>query len=106
MHYWSTNKTAYTANHLCCPKYRSRESVSGVDARLKATVAEFSAEVTEIEGLPDHAHLLAEFRPTLPLSEFPRLHRLPVLWSPSGCVSRAGGAPRAVVGRWGEERRG
>ena len=50
--------------------------VGGVDARLKAiiaeVVAEVGAEVIEIEVVPDHVQLLAELAPTVPLSEVVR----------------------------------
>jgi putative transposase len=71
--------------------------------------------------MPDHVHLLAEVPPTVPLSrsvgllkgrsswllriEFPRLRRLPVLWSPSLFVSTVGGAPLEVVRRYVENQR-
>ena len=71
--------------------------------------------------MPDHAHLLAEVPPTVPLSrfvglakgrssrllrmEFPRLRRLPVLWSPSWFVSTVGGAPLEVVRRYVENQK-
>jgi putative transposase len=117
MRYQSTNKTA--KYHLIwCPNYR-RVLAVGVDARLKAIFAEVvagvGAEVIEIEAMPDHVHLLAEPRPTVPLPEivrllkgrssrlmrmeFPRLRRLPVLWSPSWFVCTVGGAPLEVVRR-------
>ena len=125
MRYQWTNKTVYSANYhlIWCPKYRRRVLVGGVDARLKAiiaevvaeVVAEVGAEVIEIEVVPDHVHLLAELPPTVPLSEFvrllkgrssrllrmefPRLRHLPVLWSPSWFVSTVGGAPLEVVRR-------
>jgi putative transposase len=75
MRYHSTNKTVYSANYhlIWCPKYRRRILVGGVDARLKAIIAEVGAEVIEIEVMPDHVHLLAELPPTVPLSEFVRL---------------------------------
>jgi putative transposase len=106
----------YSAKYhlIWCPKYRRRVLVGGVDVRLKAIVADVAsqvgAEVLEVEVMPDHVHLLAEVPPTLPLSEFmrlvkgrssrllrmefPRLRRLPVLWSPSGLC------PRLAVRPW------
>ena len=118
MRYRSTHKTVYSAKYhlIWCPKYRRRVLVGGVAVRLKAIVADVAsqvgAEVLEVEVMPDHVHLLAEVPPTLPLSEFmrlvkgrssrllrmefPRLRRLPVLWSPSWFVSTVGGAPLAV----------
>ena len=97
----STNNTVYSAkDHLIwCPKDRRRVLVGGVDERVKVIIGDVAAEVIEVEGMPDHLQLLAEVPPTVPLSrfvglakgrssrllrmEFPRLRRLPVLWSPS-----------------------
>jgi putative transposase len=110
---------------IWCPKYRRRVLVGGVDVRLKAIIADVAsqvgAEVLEVEVMPDHVHLLAEVPPTLPLSEFmrlvkgrssrllrmefPRLRRLPVLWSPSWFVSTVGGAPLAVMRRYVENQK-
>jgi len=126
MRYHSTNKTVYSAKYhlIWSPKYRRRVLVGGVDARLKAiiaeVVAEVGAEVIEIEVMPDHVHLLAELPPTVPLSEFvrplkarssrllrmefPRLRHLPVLWSPSWFVSTVSGAPLEVVRRYVENQ--
>ena len=99
--YGSTNKTVYSAKYhlIWCPKYHRRMLVSGVDERVKVIIGDVAAEVIEVEVMPDHVHLLAEVPPTVPLSrfvglakgrssrllrmEFPRLRRLPVLWSPS-----------------------
>jgi putative transposase len=107
------------------PEYRRRVLVGGVDVRLKAIIADVAsqvgAEVLEVEVMPDHVHLLAEVPPTLPLSEFmrlvkgrssrllrmefPRLRRLPVLWSPSWFVSTVGGASLAVMRRYVENQK-
>ena len=65
MRYRSSNKTVYSAKYhlIWCPKYRRRVLVDGVDARLKAIIAEVAAEVgvevIEVEVMPDHVHLLA-----------------------------------------------
>ena len=83
--------------------------------------AEVGAEVIEVEVMPDHVQLLAEVPPTVPLSrfvglakgrssrllgmEFPRLRRLPVLWSLSWVVSTVGGAPLEVVRRYVENHK-
>ena len=115
--YHSTNKTVYSAKYhlIWCPKYRRRVLVGGVDERVKVIIGDVAAEVIEVEVMPDQVHLLAEVPPTVPLSrfvglakgrssrllrmEFPRLRRLPVLWSPSWFVSTVGGVPLEVVGR-------
>lgn len=125
--YHSTNKTVYSAKYhlIWCPKDRRRVLVGGVDERVKVSIgevaAEVGAEVIEVEVMPDHVHLLAEVPPTVPLSrfvglakgrssrllrmEFPRLRRLPVLWSPSWFVSTVGGAPLEVVRRYVENQK-
>ena len=127
MRYRSTNKAVSSAKYhlIWCPKYRRRVLVGGVDVRLKAIIADVAsqvgAEVLEVEVMPDHVHLLAEVPPTLPLSEFmrlvkgrssrllrmefPRLRRLPVLWSSSWFVSTVGGAPLAVMRRYVENQK-
>ena len=99
--------------------------LAGVDERVKVIIgdvaAEVGVEVIEVEVMPDHVHLLAEVPPTVPLSrfvglakgrssrllrmEFPRLRRLPVLWSPSWFVSTVGGAPLEVVCRYVENQK-
>lgn len=126
MRYHSTNKTVSSAKYhlIWCPKYRRRVLVGGVDARLKAiiaeVVAEVGAEVIEIEVMPDHVHLPAELPPTVPLSEFvrllkgrssrllpmefPRLRHPPVLWS-SSWLSTIGGTPLEVVRRYVENQK-
>jgi putative transposase len=127
MRYQWTNKTVYSAKYhlIWCPKYRRRVLVGGIDQRLKAIIAavaaEVGAEVIELEVMPDHVHLLAEIPPWVPLSrfvgllkgrssrllriEFPRLRRLPALWSPSWLVSTVGGAPLEVVRRYVENQK-
>lgn len=128
MTYRSTNCTVYSAKYhvIWCPKYRRRVLVNGVDVRLKEIIAEVAAEqgaqVIEVEVVPDHdVHLLAEIAPTVALSvfvgrlkgrssrllrsEFPRLRRLPSLWTRSWFVSTVGGAPLEVVRQYGENQK-
>ena len=127
MRYRSTNKTVYSAKYhlIWCPKYRRNVLVSGVDERLKEILSqvagEVGAEVIEMEVMPDHVHLLVEIPPPVALSrfvqlakgrssrllrqEFPRLRRLPCLWSPSWFVSTVGGAPLEVVRRYVENQK-
>jgi putative transposase len=127
MAYRSSNKTVYSAKYhiIWCPKYRRRVLVGQVEMRLKEIIAEVVAElsgnVIEVEVMPDHVHLLVEFPPAVALSkalqllkgrssrllraEFPRLGRLPSLWSPSWFVSTVGGAPLEVVRRYVENQK-
>jgi putative transposase len=127
MAYRSTNCTVYSAKYhlIWCPKYRRRVLVDGVDVRLKELIAdvagEHAATVIEVEVMPDHVHVLIEIPPTVPLSmfvgavkgrssrvlraEFPRLRRLPSLWTRSWFVSTVGGAPLEVVRRYVENQK-
>ncbi len=86
---------------IWCPKYRRR--------------------VIQLETMPDHVHLLMEVPPTVAMSglipklkgyssrqlrlEFPRLRRLPALWSRSWFVSTVGGVPLEVVRRYVENQK-
>jgi putative transposase len=123
----SSNKTVYSAKYylICCPKYRRRVLVGRVADRLETLVREVIAEhdgyVLGLEVMPDHVHVLVEVSPSVPLSrlaqllkgrssrrlrqKFPRLRRLPTLWSPSWFVSTVGGAPLDVVKRYVENQK-
>ena len=114
------NVTPSDQNGFVRYRYRRNVLVSGVDERLKEILSqvagEVGAEVIEIEVMPDHVHLLVEIPPPVAFSrfvqlakgrssrllrqEFPRLRRLPCLWSPSWFVSTVGGAPLEVVRRY------
>jgi len=120
MAYRSTNKTVYSAKYhlIWCPK--CRVLVGQIETRLVEIIghfcAEHSAEVIEVETMPDHVHLLAEVPPSVPMSkfigtlkgrssrvlrqEFPHSRRLPSLWTPSWFMSTVGGAPLEVVRRY------
>jgi putative transposase len=110
---------------IWCPKYRRRVLAGRIEERLKEILAqvvgELEAEVIEVEVMPDHVHLLVEIPPPVALSrfvqlakgrssrllrqEFPRLRRLPCLWSPSWFCSTVGGAPLEVVRRYVENQK-
>ena len=82
--------------------------------------AEHRVGVLEIEVMPDHVHLLVEVPRTVALPrfmqavkgrssrvlrrEFPRLRRLPCMWSPAWFVS-TGGAPLQIVRRYVESHK-
>jgi putative transposase len=101
-----------------CPKYRRPVLVNDVDIRLKEiihqTVTELQSEVSELQVMPDHVHLLCEVDPQFGIhrlvkrrkgcssrllrQEFPSLKsRLPTLWTNSYFVATVGGAPLTVV---------
>jgi putative transposase len=118
--YKSNNNVTYSCKYhvVWCPKYRRPVLVSGVDARLKEiiseVVSESTAEVLELEIMPEHVHLLVEVDPQYGIhrlvraikgrssrllrQEFPWLRsRLPSLWTNSYFVSTVGGASLDVV---------
>jgi putative transposase len=111
---------------IWCPKYRRKVLVDGVDVRLKEiifdAVKELTAEVIEIEVMPDHVHLLVEVDPQFGIhklikhlkgfssrllrKEFAWLKsRLPTLWTNSYFVSTVGGAPLQVIKQYVERQK-
>jgi len=81
-----------------------------------------SADILELEIMPDHVHLLIEVDPQYGInravrhikgvsshtlrSEFPSLKsRLPTLWTNSYFVSTVGGAPLAVIKQYIENQK-
>ncbi len=125
--YRSRNKCVYSVKYhvIWCPKYRRRVIGGEVEVRLKGiiheVVAECGGQVIQLETMPDHVHLLMEVPPTVAMSglipklkgyssrqlrlEFPRLRRLPALWSRSWFVSTVGGVPLEVVRRYVENQK-
>jgi putative transposase len=100
--------------------------VKGVDARLKEIISEVvnesTAEILELEVMPEHVHLLVEVDPQYGIhrlvraikgrssrllrQEFPWLRsRLPTLWTNSYFVSTVGGAPLEVVKQYIENQK-
>ena len=96
-----------------------------VSERLKELIAqrcsEISAEIIEMEIMPDHVHLLIEVAPQFGINqavrsikgfsshtlrkEFPSLKtRLPTLWTNSYFVSTVGGAPLDSVKQYIENQ--
>ena len=110
-----------------CPKYRRPVLVNDADIRLKEiirqTVTELQSEVSELQVMPDHVHLLCEVDPQFGIHrlvkrlkgrssrllrhEFPWLKsRLPTLWTNSYFVATVGGAPLTVVKQYIEQQKG
>ena len=125
----SNNGVVYSCKYhvVWCPKYRRKVLVDGVDERLKeiaqAVAEEMRFEITEMEVMPDHVHMLVEVDPQLGIhkavkrikgrsshdlrEEFPWLRRrLPSLWTNSYFVSTVGGAPLAAARRYIEDQKG
>ena len=125
----SNNNVVYSCKYhvVWCPKYRRKVLVDGVDERLKeiaqAVAEEMRFEITEMEVMPDHVHMLVEVDPQLGIhkavkrvkgrsshdlrEEFPWLRRrLPSLWTNSYFVSTVGGAPLAIMKQYIEDQKG
>ena len=126
--YKSNRNVVYSCKYhvIWCPKFRRPVLVDGVDIRLKEIIYseanELSAEVIEVEVMPDHVHLLVEVDPQFGIhklvkhlkgtssrllrKEFTWLRsRLPTLWTNSYFVSTVGGAPLQVVKQYVESQK-
>lgn len=126
--YKSNNNVTYSCKYhvVWCPKYRRQVLIRGVDVRLKAiihdVISESTAELLELEVMPEHVHLLVEVDPQYGIhrlvrsikgrssrllrQEFPWLKsRLPTLWTNSYFVSTVGGAPLEVVKQYIENQK-
>ena len=126
--YKSNNNVVYSCKYhvVWCPKYRRAVLVKGVDVRLKEIIqsvcTESSAELLELEVMPEHVHLLVEVDPQYGIhrlvraikgrssrllrQEYPWLRsRLPTLWTNSYFVSTVGGAPLEVIKQYIENQK-
>lgn len=126
--YKSNKNVVYRCHYhvVWCPKYRRSVLHSGVDERLKEITAEvceeLSAELIEIEVMPDHVNILVEVDPQFGIhrlvkrikgnssrklrEEFPWLKsRIPTLWTNSYFVTTTGGAPLTVVKEYIENQK-
>ncbi|MBO0740922.1 MAG: IS200/IS605 family transposase [Hyphomicrobiaceae bacterium] len=124
----SNNNVSFVAKYhvVWCAKYRRQVLVKGVDMRLKAIIRdvcrERSAELIEVEVMPDRVHLLVDVDPQFGIhrlvkaikarssrllrQEFPHCRtRLPSLWTNSYFVSTVGVAPLAIVKKYIETQK-
>jgi putative transposase len=107
---------------VCCPKYRRKVLVEGVDKRLKEiiqqTAAEFEATIIELEVMPEHVHLLGEVDPQFGIHRLvgymkgcssrllrQEYSRLPTLWTRSYFVATVGGAPLSMIEQYIENQK-
>ena len=71
MKYKSNHNVVYSCKYhvVWCPKYRRKVLTNGVDNRLKELLLEhaanLSADILEMEIMPDHVHILMEVDPQL-----------------------------------------
>jgi len=127
MNYKSNKNVVYSCKYhvVWCPKYRRKVLVDEISERLEELIvqrcSEISAEIIEMEIMPDHVHLLIEVDPQFGINqavrsikgfsshtlrkEFPSLKtRLPTLWTNSYFVSTVGGAPLDVIKQYIENQ--
>ena len=128
MEYKSNRNVVYSCKYhvVWCPKYRRKVLTGEIETRLKELIVEtakgISADVIEMEVMPDHVHLLIEVDPQYGInkavrhikgvsshalrSEFPSLKsRLPTLWTNSYFVSTVGGAPLSAIKQYIENQK-
>lgn len=126
--YKSNNNIVYSCKYhvIWCPKYRRAVLSNGIDAELRQIIHEVcerrSAELIELEVMPDHVHLLVEVDPQygihrlikeikglssrqLRLAHASLRSRLPTLWTNSYFVSTVGGAPLSVIKQYIEHQK-
>jgi putative transposase len=109
-------------------KYRRRALTRPMIDRFREIAAArcegWGGKLMEVNGEPDHVHLLVSLPPNLDLSRFvnnlktttsrlvrkefaaevSRFYRQPVLWSRSYCIVSCGGAPLSVVRQYIERQ--
>ncbi|SHK45576.1 IS200/IS605 family transposase [Alicyclobacillus tolerans] len=109
-----------------CPEYRRKVLVEPIDARLKALLSvkatDISAEIVEMEIMPDHVHLLIKCDPQYGIhkvvkqlkgytskvlrDEFKSLKsRLPSLWTNAYFVATVGTVQLDVIKKYIEEQK-
>lgn len=125
----NTNKNiAFSCQYhvIWCPKYRRKVLVGEVKDRLVEIIYEVAsdlqADVTELQVMPDHVHLLIDCDPSFGVykvikrikgtssrllrREFPTLRsRLPTLWTNSMCILSTGGASIATIRRYIQDQK-
>lgn len=126
--YKSNNNIVYSCKYhvVWCPKYRRKVLTNGVDVRLKELLllyaTNLSADILEIEIMPDHVHILMEVDPQFGIhkavkslksytskvlrKEFPFLKtKIPTLWTNSYLVSTEGDAPLEAIKQYIENQK-
>ena len=126
--YKSNRNVYYSCKYhvVWCPKYRRKVLVEAVAEQLATIIGEVcqehQAEVSSMEIMPDHVHLLVEVDPQFGIHRLVRLMkgrssrllrqafpslktRMPTLWTTSYLVSTVGGAPLSVIKQYIENQK-
>jgi putative transposase len=111
---------------IWCPKYRRSVLKEGADSALKTIIKEVcdrrSADLIEMEVMPDHVHLLVQVDPQFGVHRLVKeikglssrdlrqrfrflKSKLPTLWTNSYFVATVGGAPLSVVKQYIEDQK-
>ncbi len=128
----SQHHCVYNIKHhlVLVTKYRHNVITGNILSRLKEMVTErvlaWEGELIEINGEPDHLHILFELPPKYAVSDFVNALKTgtsrkirkefadqlkpfywkPVFWSRSYCVVTCGGAPLSIVKQYIENQGG
>lgn len=126
--YHTSEHLVYRCNYhvVFCPKYRRKVLVNGIDERLKTifqeTAKRHDFEITDLEVMPDHVHLLIDCNPRYGImqcvrdikresasilgKEFPHLKsKLPNIWTRSCFVASVGSVSLEVVKKYIENQK-
>ncbi|MGK7921046.1 MAG: IS200/IS605 family transposase [Trichodesmium sp.] len=118
--------TLINYHFVFCPKRRRPVLIGDVKQRLQQIIFELCTEhdwrLIALEIMPDHVHLLLEVDPTFAPSviikrvkarashhlrkEFPRLLKLPTLWTPSFFCATTGNASTETIRKYIENQTG
>src|SRR6266480_1880453 len=111
---------------IWCPKYRRKVLVGDIAKRLeeimRKTALKYRAEISALEIVPDHVHMLCEVDPQFGIHRFVKnikgvtshvlkkefvslRKRLPSLWTNSYLVSTVGGAPLEIIKQYVENQK-
>jgi len=126
--YKSNNNVVYSSKYhvIWCPKYRRKVLVGDIAKRLeeimRKTALKYRAEISALEIVPDHVHMLCEVDPQFGIHRFVKnikgvtshvlrkefvslRKRLPSLWTNAYFVSTVGGAPLEVIKQYVENQK-
>ncbi|MGD1806462.1 IS200/IS605 family transposase [Dapis sp. BLCC M126] len=118
--------TLINYHFVFCPKRRRPVLIGDVKQRLQQIIFELCTEhdwrLIALEIMPDHVHLFLEVDPTFAPSviikrvkgrashhlrkEFPRLLKLPTLWTPSFFCATTGNASTQTLRKYIENQTG
>lgn len=126
--YKHNNNVTYSCNYhiIWCTKYRRDLLKNGADTDLiniiQSIAKESNVEITQIEVMPDHVHILANVDPQFGVHKFIKTSkgrssrqlrikykelrsRVPTLWTNSYFISTVGGVTLDIVKKYIEDQK-